>query len=199
MPRPQAHRPRDARLQDGRPDDKRPIARRERAVPGLSLLLLPWLACGLLGAAGAQAQTPASAAGSIAAAAEPMSVSQLGQTLDRQLFEAYNRCELARFGALFAEDVEFFHDQGGLMRTRAAVVEATRRHICGKTRRELVEGSLQTYPMKDYGLVQVGEHRFCPLAPGAACSKPARFVNLWKGSADAPDAWQLTRVISYDH
>jgi hypothetical protein len=79
------------------------------------------------------------------------------------------------------------------------VVEATRRHICGKTRRELVEGSLQTYEMKGYGLVQVGEHRFCPLEPGASCGSAARFVNLWKGSADAPDSWQLTRVISYDH
>src|SRR5579859_1525828 len=34
--------------------------------------------------------------------------------LDAQLFDAYNHCDLAKFRSLVADDVEFYHDQGGL-------------------------------------------------------------------------------------
>jgi hypothetical protein len=128
-----------------------------------------------------------------------MNLTQIGAMLDRALFDAYNRCDLQHFGALFAADVEFFHDQGGLMRTRDAIVDATQRNICGKTRRELVEGSLQSFEMKGYGLLQTGMHRFCPLEPGSRCGGIARFSHLWRGAGEASSGWQLTRVFSYDH
>ena len=115
--------------------------------------------------------------------------------LDRKLFDAYNRCDLEVFGAFFAADVEFYHDQGGLMRSRESVVEATRKNICGKVRREPVEGTLQSFPMKDYGAVQLGSHRFCEIA-ASKCGGVARFVHLWQSEAGQ---WRLTRIISYDH
>ena len=57
--------------------------------------------------------------------------------LDRTLFDAYNRCDLDKFAELFAPDVEFYHDKGGVTRTRQEVVDNTRTYICGKVRREL--------------------------------------------------------------
>jgi len=34
--------------------------------------------------------------------------------LDAALFDAYNKCDLAKFSSLLADDVEFYHDKGGL-------------------------------------------------------------------------------------
>lgn len=119
------------------------------------------------------------------------------RSLDRAVFEAYNTCDLQAFGAFFTEEVEFYHDQGGLTRSRASLVDAVKKNICGKVRRELVPGTLQVYPMKGYGAVELGIHRFHH--PGTGNKEPvgeARFVHLWQY---ADGAWRITRVISYDH
>lgn len=120
---------------------------------------------------------------------------QFGARLDARLFDAYNRCELEAFGALLAEEVEFYHDKSGLMTGRGPVVDAVRNNICGKVERQLVAGSLRSYPMDNYGLVQLGEHRFCTPGTGT-CNGSGRFVHLWKRDGEA---WILTRIISYDH
>ena len=116
-------------------------------------------------------------------------------SLDRAVFDAYNACDLDTFAAFFTEDLEFYHDQTGLMRSRRSLVEAVRNNICGKVRRELVPGTLQVHPMQGYGAVEIGVHRFHH--PGNA--EPigeAGFLHLWQ-STDG--AWKMTRVVSYDH
>jgi len=130
-----------------------------------------------------------------AAATASADLTRTVESLDKTLFEAYNACELDKFGAMFDADVEFYHDKGGLMVSRQAVVEATRKHICGKVRRELVAGSLQVYAMDGYGAVQLGSHRFCETAT-TACQGVAKFMHLWRLREGV---WQLTRVISFDH
>lgn len=128
--------------------------------------------------------------------AQPVAdVEAQSRQLDAELFGAYNRCDLAAFGALLAPDVEFYHDKGGLMTGRQAVVDAVQKNICGKVRREPIDGTLASYPMDGYGLLQLGEHRFCELATDT-CTGAARFVQLWR---EADGAWQATRIISYDH
>lgn len=122
-------------------------------------------------------------------------VESLGSTLDGLLFDSFNSCDLSAFGELLAQDVEFFHDKDGLTEGRQAVVDAVRATICGKVRRELVAGSLTSFPMDGYGLLQFGEHRFCTVGSGA-CSGTGRFVHLWR---QADGNWQATRIISYDH
>jgi uncharacterized protein (TIGR02246 family) len=115
--------------------------------------------------------------------------------LDRTLFEAYNKCDLDKFAELFAPDVEFYHDKGGVTRTRQEVVDNTRKYICGKVRRELIAGTLEAYPVKDYGAIATGEHRFCEIATGK-CEGIAKFVLVWRNDAGA---WTLTRVLSFGH
>jgi len=39
-------------------------------------------------------------------------------SLDTAVFDAYNRCDLEKLGSFFAEDLEFYHDQSGLTRSR---------------------------------------------------------------------------------
>src|SRR2546429_9812339 len=62
--------------------------------------------------------------------------------------------------SFLAEDVEFYHDQGGVTLGRAALTESVKNNICGKVTRELVPGSLQVYYMKGFGAVEIGVHRF---------------------------------------
>src|SRR5215467_9516947 len=75
-------------------------------------------------------------------------------TLDALVFDAYNKCELEKFGNLFAEDVEFYHDQTGPSLGRAVLTDAIKKNICGKVTRELVAGTLRVYPMKGFGAVE---------------------------------------------
>jgi GTPase SAR1 family protein len=115
--------------------------------------------------------------------------------LDAAVFDAYNKCDLTRFGNFIALDVEFFHDDAGLMLGRPKIVEATEKHICGKVRRELVAGSLVVYPIKDYGAIATGEHRFCETATNE-CVGVAKFTNVWRNRGGK---WEMTRILSYDH
>lgn len=120
--------------------------------------------------------------------------------LDAEMFDAYNKCDLEKIGTFFTEDLEFYHDQTGLSLGRQALVDAVKQNICGKVKRELVEGTLEVYPLKGYGAVEVGEHRFCdPRVYANACGEKsgvAKFVMLWQNT---DGAWRITRVISYDH
>lgn len=121
----------------------------------------------------------------------------LGQVelLDQRLFAAYNACDLDAFSSLFAPDVEFYHDTGGVTHTREEVIRNTRQYICGKVRRELVAGTLKAYPIKDFGAIAVGEHHFCELATGR-CDGIAQFVIVWRETAGS---WVATRVLSFGH
>ena len=130
---------------------------------------------------------------------EEMSQAELFATvekLDSELFDSYNRCELEKFGSFFPEHLEFYHDQGGLVATtREQLVAAIKQNICGKVHRELVKGTLEVYPMKGYGALETGTHRFSH--PGIDNDQgDAKFIQLWNYDNGQ---WLLTRVISYDH
>jgi hypothetical protein len=115
--------------------------------------------------------------------------------LDAKVFEAYNHCDLETFSRFFTPTVEFYHDQGGASFDRATVVENTKKFVCHKIRRELVPGTFNVYPIKDYGAIEEGEHRFCQVASGQ-CEGIAKFVMIWRHDGDE---WVLTRVLSYGH
>ena len=114
--------------------------------------------------------------------------------LDIRVFDAYNRCDLATFGRYFSPRVEFYHDKGGATFDRKTVVANTRKYICHKVRRELVAGTLHVYPIKDFGAIAEGEHRFCQI--GGGCEGAAKFLMIWR---KAGGRWQMTRVVSYGH
>ena len=63
--------------------------------------------------------------------------------LDAALFDAYNHCDLKKFASLIDDNVEFYHDQGGLTLGQAALTDSVKKNICGKVTRELVPGSLK--------------------------------------------------------
>jgi ketosteroid isomerase-like protein len=152
-------------------------------LPRLTLLITPLLAMSL-----AHAATPDTAIPSGDELVHTITA------LDTAVFDAYNRCDLKTFGNYFTTDVEFYHDKSGLMSSREAVVNATRQYICNKVRRELV-GTLEVYPIKGYGAMEVGTHRFCKINTND-CEGVGKFLNIWRYQ---DGQWQMTRVISYDH
>ena len=117
--------------------------------------------------------------------------------LDTALFEAYNRCDLEKFGSMLTDDLEFYHDQTGLSRGKQATIDGVKNNICGKVHRELVPGTLEVYPLKGYGAVEIGVHRFShPNESGPVNLGEANFIHLWQFK---DGVWKVARVISYDH
>jgi hypothetical protein len=117
---------------------------------------------------------------------------------DAALFDAYNRCDLEKFASFLADDIEFYHDHGGVTRGSKALTESVKKNICGKTTRELVPESLEVYPMDNYGAIEIGVHRFHhPAAPDEPVGE-GRFIHLWQYDK-SNGSWKVTRVLSFDH
>lgn len=116
--------------------------------------------------------------------------------LDSLFFNAYNTCaaNLDLYASFYADDIEFYHDKGGVMKSKKDIVESTRTNVCGKVTRELIRGSIEVYPIANYGAVEIGYHTFRNnTEPLVANPHPGRFVVIWRKQQGK---WQITRVIS---
>ncbi len=119
--------------------------------------------------------------------------------MDSVLFNAFNTCDVNMSKSLFTEDLEFYHDEGGLTdytQNVNSILQRCNRET--KVRRELVKGSLEVFPIKDFGAVQIGSHRFYYTEKGdeEKLDGTFRFVHIWK---NVNGDWKISRVISYDH
>lgn len=133
---------------------------------------------------------------------KPAAVDPLFETvsaLDTSVFEAFNHCssleQLQKHASYFAPDVEFYHDTGGVTWSRQEMLANTEKYVCGKFRRELVPGTLAVFPVKDFGAIAQGSHRFCQFDTGK-CDGIADFAIVW---SNQNGSWQITRVLSYGH
>ena len=113
--------------------------------------------------------------------------------LDDKFFEAYNTCDFKIQELMISENIEFFHDKGGLSTSKKEIIEAIKNNICGKVNRELVKGSIEVYPIKDYGAVQIGYHKFYNNQEPDAISKKNKFITIWKNE---DKNWVMTKIIS---
>lgn len=114
--------------------------------------------------------------------------------MDSVLFDAYNICDLATMADCFSENIEFYHDKGGLMNNKDSIMAATQKYICGKVTRVLIAGSIEVYPIAGYGAIELGEHYFINnQEPKPDQPSVGKFVHTWKNEAGK---WRLTRVIS---
>lgn len=141
--------------------------------------------------------SPSIQSGANEAAAGPLY--ETVKALDAAVFAAFNTCaqpgQLQKHADYFAEGVEFYHDQGGVTWNRTDMLANTEKHVCGNFRRELVPGTLRVYPIKDFGAIAQGVHRFCQFTSGT-CEGAAEFLIVWQLKAGE---WRITRVISYGH
>jgi len=120
-------------------------------------------------------------------------------SLDAAVFDAFNKCsdpaQLQKHTDYFVPDVEFYHDNGGVTWSRDSMIANTKKNACGKFSREIIPGTLQVFPIKDYGAIAQGSHRFCQFGT-KTCDGIAEFVTIWK---NMDGAWKITRVLSYGH
>ena len=117
--------------------------------------------------------------------------------MDSMMFNAFNSRDVKTFEKLFSEDLEFYHDKAGLTNYQHTI-EFMRNMAKNDNglKRELVPGSLQVYPIKDYGAIEMGSHRFCHQENNRQDCGNFKFIHIWKKMGDE---WKVTRVISYDH
>ena len=90
---------------------------------------------------------------------KPVSPEQLQReitAMDDALTDTFNRHDLAAAMALFSEDVEFFHDRGGL----------------------------EIYPIPGYGAIQIGKHRFCHTENGKPDCGTFSFTHVWRKTGE---------------
>jgi hypothetical protein len=116
--------------------------------------------------------------------------------LDSIFFDAYNSCNinLEKYSSFYADNLEFYHDQGGLMTSKQAVIDGTKKYICGKVTRELVKGSIEVYPIKDFGAIEIGLQKFHNNEqPIGTPSKVGRFMIIWENKNNE---WKISRVVS---
>jgi len=116
--------------------------------------------------------------------------------LDSSFFNAYNTCDinLEKYASFYSDTIEFYHDKGGLMTSKQDIVDATKKNICGKVTRELVKGSIEVYPIKDYGAVEIGLHKFHNNTEKEnSVSTSVKFIMIWVHKGND---WKITRVIS---
>ena len=116
--------------------------------------------------------------------------------LDSVFFDAYNHCDtkFETYADFYADDIEFYHDQGGLSNSKKDILEGTKKFICGKVTRTLIPGSIEVYPIKDYGAIEIGLHSFSnntnrPDEP----KKVSRFTIFWK---QVNGTWKIAKVVS---
>ncbi|MBS1501765.1 MAG: nuclear transport factor 2 family protein [Bacteroidetes bacterium] len=113
--------------------------------------------------------------------------------MDSVYFNAYNTCDMDTQAAIYSDSIEFYHDKGGLMTSKQALLKALKDNICGKVTRVLVPGSIEVYPIGTWGAVEIGLHRFINHQESETPSKPDKFIVVWRHQNDR---WQITRVIS---
>lgn len=112
---------------------------------------------------------------------------------DKEYFEAYNNCDIKKQAFLYAEELEFFHDKGGLSTSKQEVLEGIEKNICGKVTRTLIEDSIEVYPINNYGAIEIGYHKFYNNQEPNAKSKPSKFIIVWKNEGEK---WFISKVIS---
>lgn len=121
---------------------------------------------------------------------------------DAAFWAAYNRCDVAAMGGYFSEDVEFYHDKGGLTKSRAGLVDSIGKNLCGNPkshlRREAIADTVKFYPLAGNRALLIGEHRFYVNDAGKPefLDGQARFDDLWEY---ADGHWRMSRIFSYAH
>ncbi len=125
---------------------------------------------------------------------------------DSIMFElSYNQLNTSILEELATDDIEFYHDQGGATYTKEGFINGMKSlgNLSYKARRELIEGSMEVFPMYKNGVLYAailkGEHNFYAKEQN---DKPeyftssAKYTTLW---ILIEDEWKMSRIYSYDH
>src|SRR3990167_4696436 len=125
---------------------------------------------------------------------------------DSLFWIAYNNCDVGTMKQFFTDDVEFYHDRGGLTKGLQGLTAGIEKNLCSndnfKLRREAVEGTVEVFPLTGsgviYGAIISGEHVFYVIERGKEerLDGLAKFAQIW---ILKDGTWKMSRVLSYDH
>lgn len=126
---------------------------------------------------------------------------------DAALFSVmFDRCDPEALADLVTDDLEFYHDRGGLTATRTRFIDDYRQSCTARaapdawrSRRELVPDTMRVYAIPGVGAVEEGSHLFYERqgdGPETLVGR-ARFSVLWRLEPDG--RWRLARAFSIDH
>jgi ketosteroid isomerase-like protein len=117
--------------------------------------------------------------------------------MDTKIFDAFNAHNVDLLMSMFTDDLEFYQDNDGLKNYRQSKDDFTK--LFGNVpdiKRNLVKDSLEVYPVKDYGAIEIGAHRFCHKENGKDDCGTFKFAMIWRKTGDT---WKISRVLSYGH
>jgi Domain of unknown function (DUF4440) len=117
--------------------------------------------------------------------------------MDSTIFSYFNTQNFEPFKAMFTKDLEWFQDNDGLLAYDK--VFNNFKMMFGrpnKLSRQLIKGSLEVHPIKNYGAIEIGVHQFKHIENGKEETGTFKFMMIWK---KINDQWKISRVISYDH
>ena len=125
---------------------------------------------------------------------------------DSLFWNAYNNCDVATFKSYVTEDVEFYHDKGGMTLGATALATSIKNNLCSNPdfhlRREAVPGTVNVYPLQKgndiYAAIISGEHYFYLTQKDKKEFRDgwAKFTQLW---ILKDNVWKMSRILSYDH
>jgi hypothetical protein len=126
---------------------------------------------------------------------------------DSLFWQTYNTCDVANMSDFFTDDVEFYHDKGGLTTSSVSLMESVKNGMCSSSgdfrlRREPVDSTLRVYALRKnnviYGAVFTGQHVFYLSEKGGPSRLDglARFSHVWLVK---DGVWKMARILSYDH
>ncbi|MFT5892213.1 MAG: hypothetical protein ACI9Y7_002323 [Dokdonia sp.] len=128
------------------------------------------------------------------------------QKMDAVLFEeGFNNCSKDAMELVVGEDLEFYHDKGGINKGKSEFITSFMANMCDENKkpiRKLVPGSMTVFPLRKngtlYGAIQKGKHEFFIKEPNKELYKTevAQFTHVW---LKEDSGWKVTRVLSYDH
>ncbi len=134
--------------------------------------------------------------------AKSASIASKVVALDAEFWKAYNQCTVEDFRKYLTEDLEFYHDKGGLTAGLEKMLSLVKTGICAnpdtRLRRVAVQETIQFYPLNKYGGILTGEHLFYLTEKGQPerLVEKAKFTHVWRS---ANDQLKMARVLSYDH
>lgn len=142
----------------------------------------------------------------VSAQTEQEKLSSTILTKDSLFWKTYNNCDTTQFQNFFTEDVEFYHDKGGLTLGLENLSASFKTNLCSnenfRLRREAVAGTVKVFPLQKsnviYGAIISGEHVFYILEKGKKerLDGLARFTHVWMLK---DSVWKMNRILSYDH
>lgn len=125
--------------------------------------------------------------------------------LDSTFWSAYNTCNIAAMRNFFTDDVEFYHDKGGITNGLDALMNISQKNLCSnpdfRLRREAIKQTIHVFPLYNgnalYGAILSGEHIFYIIDKGKEhLDGHANFTHLWLLK---DGLWKMSRILSFEH